>query len=438
MSEPSAPAQTREDTEARGTQSSRAPMRVLMIAPEPVFEPRGTPISVHQRLWALSQLGHQVDLLTYHLGNDIQLPGVTVHRVPNVPFIKHVRIGPSAAKLFLDLLVFCKALLMLARGKYDIIHSHEEAAYFSVILAALFRTRHLYDMHSSLPKQLPEYDVAIARWIPCVKLFEILERWTLRTCDLVLTVGNDLGAIVRRINPTVPCIKIENMAVQADDIAQLVNSSLAIKQRLALGDRIPVVYTGTLESYQGIGLLLESAQIVAEQDRQVCFVIVGGKPEQVAFWQQEAKKRHLEDHTRFVGTVPPTEALAYLDVAEILVSPRIGGTSVPLKIYSYLHSGKPMVATEVPAHTEVLSRANSLLVRPDSYGIAEGILSLLRDSALRKQLGDEARKQADSAFNPAGYVAKIGVAYDVLRSQPVTAQGASTDSLVSSLGPDHR
>ena len=168
---------------------SCVPLRVLMIAPEPVFEPRGTPISVYQRLWALSQLGHQVDLLTYHLGTDIRLPGVTVHRVPNVPAITHVRIGPSRAKLFLDLLLFCKALVMLVRGKYDVIHSHEEAAFFSLVLAALFRTRHLYDMHSSLPKQLPQYDVPMARFGLSVKLFEILERWALRTCDLVLIVG---------------------------------------------------------------------------------------------------------------------------------------------------------------------------------------------------------------------------------------------------------
>jgi glycosyltransferase involved in cell wall biosynthesis len=409
-----------------------------MIAPEPVFEPRGTPISVYQRLWALSQLGYQVDLLTYHLGADVQLPGVTVHRVPNVPFIKHVRIGPSVAKLLLDVLLFLKALLMLARGDYDVIHSHEEAAFFSVILAALFRTRHVYDMHSSLPRQLPQYEVVFARCRLFVKLFKILERWTLATCDLVLVVGDDLVETVQDIDSSVPCIKIENMAIQADDVVQLVSSSLAIKDRLALGDRIPIVYTGTLESYQGIGLLLDSAQIVAQQDSQVCFVIVGGKPEQVAFWQEEARKRRLEDQTRFVGTVPPTEAIAYLEVAEILVSPRIEGTSVPLKIYSYLHAGKPMVATEVPAHTQVLNGVNSVLVRPDSYGIAEGILSLVREPALRKRLGDEARKLSDSAFHPAGYVAKMQRAYDMLQETPVAAPEEPAGSLTCSLGPDHR
>jgi glycosyltransferase involved in cell wall biosynthesis len=397
-----------------------------MIAPEPVFEPRGTPISVYQRLWALSRLGHWVDLLTYPVGNDIALPGVRVHRLPNIAFIKEVRIGPSIAKLFLDLLLFCKAFLMLARGQYDVIHSHEEAAFFSVILAALFHTRHLYDMHSSLPKQLPHYDVAMARHPLSIRLFEILERWVLQTCDLVLTVGADLEQVVRRINPSVPMIRIENLAVEFEDADRLVSTPDAIKQRLGLGDRIPVVYTGTLESYQGIGLLLESAQIVAKLADQVCFVIVGGRPEQVEFWQGEVRKRCLEDKMRFVGTVSPAEALAYLDVAEILVSPRIDGTSVPLKVYSYLHAGKPVVATEVPAHTQVLNHANCVLVRPDSDGIAEGILRLVQEPTLRQRLGDKAKSCSETINSSVGYLAKIEEAYKVLRKCSMPAKGNST------------
>lgn len=53
-------------------------MKILMISPEPFFEPRGTPISVYQRLQALSALGYQVDLLTYHVGQDVDIPGLTI------------------------------------------------------------------------------------------------------------------------------------------------------------------------------------------------------------------------------------------------------------------------------------------------------------------------------------------------------------------------
>ena len=51
---------------------------------------------------------------------------------------------------------------------------------------------------------------------------------------------------------------------------------------------------------------------------------------------------------------------------DILVSPRIRGTNTPLKIYSYLRSGKPIVATDLLTHTQVLSPDVARLVAPDA------------------------------------------------------------------------
>ena len=44
-----------------------------MIAPEPFFEPRGTPFSEFYRIRALTELGHQVDLVTYSVGEDVDI-----------------------------------------------------------------------------------------------------------------------------------------------------------------------------------------------------------------------------------------------------------------------------------------------------------------------------------------------------------------------------
>ena len=58
-----------------------------MIVPEPFFTPRGTPFSVRGRLKALSALGHHVDVVTYHIGNDISLPNIQIYRTPWIPWI---------------------------------------------------------------------------------------------------------------------------------------------------------------------------------------------------------------------------------------------------------------------------------------------------------------------------------------------------------------
>src|SRR5688572_28743796 len=123
-------------------------MKILMIAPQPFFEPRGTPISVYQRLEALSALGHEIDLITYHVGKDVNFLNVKIHRVRNIKKIQHVRVGPSRAKILLDVLIFFKPIRMLLAKPYDVIPSHDEASFFCMILAWIFRKRHIYDMHS--------------------------------------------------------------------------------------------------------------------------------------------------------------------------------------------------------------------------------------------------------------------------------------------------
>lgn len=383
-----------------------------MIAPEPFFEPRGTPISVYQRLYALSALGHEVDLLTYHIGQDVDISSVRICRIPRLPFIKHVGIGPSWAKLVLDILLLCHAFIFLAINQYDVIHSHEEASFFSALLAKVFRTLHVYDMHSSLPRQLRNFSFG-NHWL-FIKMFEMLERWVLNTCHAVITIGADLEAYVTEINPAITQTKIENLAVHAFNTLPSNGSVDELKHKLGLSDKFPIVYTGTFERYQGLDLLLESAKIVRQHNSRVSFVLVGGSSGQVDYWQKEAQKYHLEDCVRFFSAVSPAEALIYLELAQILVSPRIEGTSVPLKIYSYLHSGKPIVATNLMAHTQVLSEDTAILVEPTKEALAQGILELIQNPEFGQQLGQQAQTLARERFNSRDYLKKIAHIYQTI------------------------
>jgi glycosyltransferase involved in cell wall biosynthesis len=391
-------------------------MKVLMIAPQPFFQPRGTPISVYQRLQGLSSLGYEVDLLTYHIGEDVSIPGVRIYRTPRIPFIKNIMIGPSWPKLFLDLLLFYKTILMLISNRYDIIHSHEEASFFSVILAAIFRTPHLYDMHSILSRQLINFN--FGNYQPIIKLFEMLERWVINTCQVIITIGIDLADYVKEINPTARQITIENLPINANETTKVQYSVDELKTKLGLKNKLPVVYTGTFERYQGLDLLFESAKIVKKHNPEASFIIVGGKPHQVEYWQNEIRKNQLEDCVHFIGTVPPEETLAYLEMAEILVSPRTEGLSVPLKIYTYLYSGKPTVATKLMAHTQVLNDETAILVAPQKEAFAEGILKLIQNPDLRQHLGFQARKFAQERYNPTIYLTKLEQIYREV-SQPL-------------------
>ncbi|MFQ6040130.1 MAG: glycosyltransferase, partial [Candidatus Poribacteria bacterium] len=177
-------------------------MKILMIAPQPFFEPRGTPFSVLGRLKGLSHLGYKVDLLTYHVGQNIKIPGVQIFRTPSIRFIREIPIGPSLKKVFLDILLFAKAFRLLQKGHYDLLHTHEEAGFFGVLLSKHFGIRHLYDMHSSLPQQLGNF--RYYRFSLLIYLFNWLERWALNSSNALITICPALEEYVREVNGHVP------------------------------------------------------------------------------------------------------------------------------------------------------------------------------------------------------------------------------------------
>ena len=106
-----------------------------MIAPEPFFEPRGTPFSEFHRIRALTALGHHVDLVTYPFGQNVAMPGLRVFRSLRPPFVERVKIGPSLAKIPLDALLALSAVRRAVTGRYDAIHSHEEGGIIGALLA---------------------------------------------------------------------------------------------------------------------------------------------------------------------------------------------------------------------------------------------------------------------------------------------------------------
>jgi glycosyltransferase involved in cell wall biosynthesis len=389
-------------------------MKILMISPQPFFEPRGTPISVYQRLEALSALGHEIDLVTYHVGKDVEFPNVKIHRVRQVQMIQHVRIGPSKAKILLDVLVFFKAIQLLLRKRYDVIHSHEEASFFSMFLAWIFRTHHLYDMHSVLSKQLGNFNFGNTPIF--IKIFSVLETMVLKTCDAVITVGTDLEKYIKTVGSDIRVVMIENIALQAyqtsvqpDDVEQL-------KYKLDLDGRLPIVYTGTYERYQGLTMALECVEIVAKQYPMVIFIFVGAKNQQAREWTEIARDMNLQEHVLFLDVVSPAESMLYLAYAAVLISPRLDGTTTPLKIYSYLHANRPIVATNITAHTQVLSPETAVLVEPNKDAFAEGILRVLRDPELAECIAKNAHEFAKEKFSHKDYISKVNQIYQSLSS----------------------
>ncbi len=388
-------------------------MKTLMIAPQPFFQPRGTPFSVLHRLTALSKLGYEIDLLTYPIGEDVRIENVHITRTVSVPFIKNIAIGPSAPKVVLDAVLYAKAVSMLRRGRYDLLHTHEEAGFMGIRLARKFKLLHLYDMHSSLPQQL--HNFAYSKNKLLVSAFDWLENRTIESAHAVITICPELWNYVTDKFPHKYNKLIENVADNSIVFGEQ-KPDPQFRSTFEINGEAVILYTGTFEPYQGLDLLVQASPKVIEKQKNVRFLVVGGKPEQVEQYKARVAEAGTSDYFVFTGQRPPEEIPAFMNMADILVSPRIEGNNTPLKIYSYLRSGVPIVATKHLTHTQVLNDEVAVLtaIEPDDF--AQGIVKVLEDDSYRKAITENARRLAEKEYSYEAYLKKTQEVYQYLEA----------------------
>ncbi|MBN1480456.1 glycosyltransferase [candidate division KSB1 bacterium] len=380
-------------------------LRILMLAPQPWFQPRGTPFSVLHRIKALSLLGHQIDLVTYHIGQNVAIDNLTIYRAKKVPFINKIKIGPSVPKVFLDSVLYNKAVQLLRKNSYDYLHTHEEAAFFGIPLARKYGLPHLYDMHSSLPQQLGNFRFSKSKILR--HLFATLERNTIEKSAAVITICPELQDYVEKHFPKQASLLIENVADNSIVFPPTQTKTSSLKKQYNVNGEKIILYYGTFEPYQGIDMFIESAARLTERrPHDVRFLMVGGNEQQVAACKAKAAKLGVISKFNFTGFVQPDMIPSFVSLSDVLVSPRLQGTNSPLKIYSYLRSGKPIVATRHITHTQILNDSVSVLAEPNPESFAEGILSILDDKVKQQQLVQAAQQLAEKHYSYDSYLQK--------------------------------
>jgi glycosyltransferase involved in cell wall biosynthesis len=384
-------------------------MRVLMVAPHPVYSPRGTPISVLNRCRGVAALGHDVDLVTYPIGEDVPVRGLRYVR-PRVPGVHDVKVGPSPAKLPLDAAVFAKAVSLAVRGRrrYDVLHTHEEAGLIGAVLSRSLGIPHVYDMGNDLAVAAANFGLPSA----AIRAAAAAEGVIVRSASVVIAHFPTVAAVARRANPKAAVHVIYNVPFEARPDA---TEAERLRARLSPGRDPIVLYTGTLEAYQGLPTLLEAAAKLRAGGHAFRLVIVGGRPEQVAELRGQADDLSLDEIVEWVGTVPQERIPAFLAASDVLVSPRASGTNTPLKIFSYLQSGRPIVATRTESHTQVLDDQVAELVDASPDGLAEGIARCLDDGAHATDLGLSAMRLAEERFSERAFINAVAAAYSDIK-----------------------
>lgn len=178
-----------------------------------------------------------------------------------------------------------------------------------------------------------------------------------------------------------------------------------------------LMYVGNLEQYQGIDLLVESFAQVLHTAPTAHLVAIGGSADNIQKYQAQVCQYQAGSNIHFIGPRPVANLKQYLEQADIVVSPRIQGNNTPMKLYSYLDSGKALLATNLTTHTQVLNSQIAQLVEPTVHAFTQGILHLINHPDLRGKLGAAAQAYISRAHTYEAFSAKLNALYDWLDSE---------------------
>lgn len=379
-------------------------MRILFLAPQPFLRERGTPLRARNILAALTSAGHSVEMLCYPFGEDVAMAGLHIHRSSRVRGIQDVGIGPSMAKIVLDVPFAMRALRMCVAPRFDMIQAVEEAGLFAWFPARRLRRPFVYQMDSWITEQL--VFSGFVRGGPALALARWLEQAAMRTASLVLTVGPDHADAVRRIAPHADVLVLPDTP-PTDRFVPDEAGAAGWRRRLSLGTARCAVYTGNFEPYQGVELLVRAAAMLSASCRDVRIVLVGGRPEQIRELMTLAWQVGAADRCVFAGSQSPEEMTAFLTLAHVLVSPRCRGRNPPMKIYTYMQAGRPIVATRVPTHTQVLDDEIALLAEPEPAALAAALETALTDTERARARAAAALARFERDYSPARFRERV-------------------------------
>ncbi|MFC1802248.1 glycosyltransferase [Patescibacteria group bacterium] len=188
-------------------------------------------------------------------------------------------------------------------------------------------------------------------------------------------------------------VDIEKFDVIREDKKQL-------RKKLGLeNDKKIVLYLGHLYTWKGFDLVFNSAK--KEKDERIVFVVVGGTKTDLEKYKNK-KKQERVGNIIFTGHKQQKDTPFYLKSADVLLLPNVAISeesvkyTSPIKMFEYMASGVPIVASDLPSIREVLNEENSLLVEQGSEeALLSGVNKILGDKEFAESVSSTARKDVD-------------------------------------------
>ncbi|MBT4850333.1 glycosyltransferase [Candidatus Parcubacteria bacterium] len=151
------------------------------------------------------------------------------------------------------------------------------------------------------------------------------------------------------------------------------------------------LYAGHLYDWKGAQTLADASKFL---DQNTTVVFIGGTDKDIETFQEKNKDYK---NILIAGRKPHEKVPIYLRAADALILPNSGKEKVsryytsPMKLFEYMASGRPIVASALPSIKEVLNDKNAILFEPDSPdSLAKGIKTALLDEGFSAKISQQA------------------------------------------------
>ena len=385
-------------------------MKILVLAPHPFYVVRGTPIDLDILLRALTARPHTaVDALVYADGEGRDYPNLNIHRTLSNSLTRNTSPGFSLRKLVCDAIMFFQAWSLVRKNRYDVIHAGEEAVFMAMFFRFFYRIPYVYDLDSSIAQQMTEKLPALSLFAP---VFNWFEARAIRSAIATAPVCNALADRCRRAG--------SKKVITLHDISQLADPDVPptgwLQRKLNTESQL-LLYVGNLEMYQGVDLLVESFALAARETEALDLVIVGGAPQDIEAYRKKVERLDIAENTHFLGPRPLDELHRYLAEAIIVTAPRLRGINTPMKVFPYLHSGRALLVTDLPTHSQILTQDVAFLAKATPRAFADAIVQLAGDPELRQRLGRNGRAFVEANHTFESHSKRVNELYGWVETQ---------------------
>ncbi len=307
--------------------------------------------------------------------------------------IKPARGGFVIPYLLLRDIWNCLQVFIILVGKkerFDVIYRRSHLYNTEYLLARLFRIPEVKEVNGITGAELAIAGVLgpIAR-----RIANKIESFSLPRADKIIVVTSNLKEVLQR-DYGVPAEKIVVIPNGTNTDLFEPMDTIESREKLGLNHRSNYVcFVGAFHAWQGLETYLKSVPLVLKQCPDTRFILVGDGP-----MKQElvslTERLGIANRVLFTGMVSHQDIPFYINASDVCVVPKEGlnyGFS-PLKLYEYLACGRPVIATRAGG-LEIIEDNGGMLVEPKNpAAFSAAIIKLLKDEALRKQMGEKGRE----------------------------------------------